>query len=159
MATLTGACVVALGKVTTGLFGTPPAWIASVREAAARAGEPVWELPLGPEYREILKSEIADIVNSGGRAGGAITAAMFLKEFAGTTPWAHLDIAGTAWIDDAKPWAPKGASGVMVRTLVELRRRRPSVESWTCSPPRSPTRSRSRRSSAPASSSRRRRSA
>ncbi len=120
VATLTGACVVALGKVTTGLFGTPPAWIASVREAAARAGEPVWELPLGPEYREILKSEIADIVNSGGRAGGAITAAMFLKEFAGTTPWAHLDIAGTAWIDDAKPWAPKGASGVMVRTLVEL---------------------------------------
>jgi leucyl aminopeptidase len=120
VATLTGACVVALGKVTTGLFGTPPAWISTVREAAARAGEPVWELPLGPEYREILKSEIADIVNSGGRAGGAITAAMFLKEFAGTTPWAHLDIAGTAWIDDAKPWAPKGASGVMVRTLVEL---------------------------------------
>jgi leucyl aminopeptidase len=120
VATLTGACVVALGKVTTGLFGTPPAWIQSVRQAAARAGEPVWELPIGPEYRELLKSDVADIINSGGRAGGAITAAMFLREFVGDTPWAHLDIAGTAWIDDARPWATKGASGVMVRTLVEL---------------------------------------
>jgi leucyl aminopeptidase len=120
VATLTGACVVALGKVTTGLFGTPPAWIQSVRQAAARAGEPVWELPIGPEYRELLKSDVADIINSGGRAGGAITAAMFLREFVGDTPWAHLDIAGTAWIDDVRPWATKGASGVMVRTLVEL---------------------------------------
>jgi leucyl aminopeptidase len=120
VATLTGACVVALGKVTTGLFGTPPAWTGAVRAAAARAGEAVWELPLGPEYRELLKSEVADIINSGGRAGGAITAAMFLREFVGDTPWAHLDIAGTAWIDEPKPWAPKGASGVMVRTLVEL---------------------------------------
>ncbi len=120
VATLTGACVVALGKVTSGLFGTPPAYVAQVKQAAARAGESVWELPLGPEYREQLKSEIADLINSGGRAGGAITAAMFLREFVGTTPWAHLDIAGTAWVDDAKPWATKGASGVMVRTLVEL---------------------------------------
>ena len=120
VATLTGACVVALGKVNTGLFGTPPAWVGAVKAAAARAGEPVWELPLGPEYRELLKSEVADMINSAGRAGGAITAAMFLREFAGDTPWAHLDIAGTAWVDDARPWAPKGASGVMVRTLVEL---------------------------------------
>jgi leucyl aminopeptidase len=120
VATLTGACVVALGKVNSGLFGTPPAWVAAVKTAAARAGEPVWELPLGPEYRELLKSDVADMINSGGRAGGAITAAMFLKEFAGDTPWAHLDIAGTAWVDDVKPWTPKGASGVMVRTLVEL---------------------------------------
>ncbi len=120
VATLTGACVVALGKVTSGLFGTPPAFVAQVRQAAAAAGEAVWELPLGAEYRELMKSEIADIINSGGRAGGAITAAMFLREFVGTTPWAHLDIAGTAWIDDVKPWATKGASGVMVRTLVEL---------------------------------------
>jgi leucyl aminopeptidase len=120
VATLTGACVVALGKVTTGLFGTPPAWMETVKQAASRAGEPVWELPLGPEYRELLKSDVADIINSGGRAGGAITAAMFLREFVGDTPWAHLDIAGTAWIDDARPWATKGASGVMVRTLVEL---------------------------------------
>ena len=120
VATLTGACVVALGKFTSGLFGTPPAFVAQVRQAAAAAGEAVWELPLGAEYRELMKSEIADMINSGGRAGGAITAAMFLREFVGTTPWAHLDIAGTAWIDDAKPWATKGASGVMVRTLVEL---------------------------------------
>ncbi len=120
IATLTGACVVALGKVTSGLFGTPPAFVAQVKEAAARAGEPVWELPLGQDYRDQMKSEIADMINSGGRAGGAITAAMFLREFVGTTPWAHLDIAGTAWIDEAKPWATKGASGVMVRTLVEL---------------------------------------
>ncbi len=120
VATLTGACVVALGKVTSGLFGTPPAFVAQVKDAAARAGESVWELPLGQDYRDQMKSEIADIVNSGGRAGGAITAAMFLREFVGTAPWAHLDIAGTAWVDDAKPWATKGASGVMVRTLVEL---------------------------------------
>lgn len=120
VATLTGACVVALGKVASGLFGTPRTWVSQVQEAAAQAGESVWELPLGPEYRELLKSDVADMINSGGRAGGAITAAMFLKEFVGTTPWAHLDIAGTAWVDDAKPWAPKGASGVMVRTLVEL---------------------------------------
>ncbi len=120
VATLTGACVVALGKVTSGLFGTPPPFVESVKHAAARAGESVWELPLGPDYKDIMKSEIADIVNSGGRAAGAISAAMFLREFVGETPWAHLDIAGTAWIDDAKPWTTKGASGVMVRTLVEL---------------------------------------
>jgi leucyl aminopeptidase len=120
VATLTGACVVALGKTTSGLFGTPQPFVDRVKQAADRAGEAVWQLPLGPDYRDQMKSEIADIVNSGGRPGGAITAAMFLREFVGATPWAHLDIAGTAWIDDAKPWAPKGASGVMVRTLVEL---------------------------------------
>ncbi len=120
VATLTGACVVALGKVTSGLFGTPPAFVESVKQAAGRAGEAVWELPLGPDYQDIMKSEIADMVNSGGRAAGAISAAMFLREFVGETPWAHLDIAGTAWIDDVRPWATKGASGVMVRTLVEL---------------------------------------
>ncbi|MEZ5418717.1 MAG: leucyl aminopeptidase [Vicinamibacterales bacterium] len=120
VATLTGACVVALGKVTTGLFGTPQPYIEAVKLAAERAGEAVWQLPIGPEYRELMKSDIADIINSGGRAAGAITAAAFLREFVGDTPWAHLDIAGTAWVDDAKPWATKGASGVMVRTLVEL---------------------------------------
>jgi leucyl aminopeptidase len=120
VATLTGACVVALGKVTSGLFGSVPAFTDRVRQAAARAGEAVWELPMGPDYKDIMKSEIADMVNSGGRAAGAISAAVFLREFVGETPWAHLDIAGTAWNDDAKPWATKGASGVMVRTLVEL---------------------------------------
>ena len=120
VATLTGACVVALGKLTSGLFGTHQPFVDAVKQAAGRAGEAVWQLPLGPEYRELMKSDVADIINSGGRAGGAITAAAFLRDFVGDTPWAHLDIAGTAWIDDVRPWATKGASGVMVRTLVEL---------------------------------------
>ena len=122
VATLTGAVVVALGKVTTGLFGTPEPWVTHVREAAGRAGEKVWPLPLFEDYREQLKSEIADMVNSPGRPAGSITAAMFLKEFAGDGPWAHLDIAGTAWAEDAKPWQPKGATGTMIRTLVDVAR-------------------------------------
>jgi leucyl aminopeptidase len=121
VATLTGACVVALGKVTTGLFGTD-GWVEIVHAAAERAGEKVWPMPLFEEYRESLKSEIADMLNSPGRAAGAITAAMFLKEFADKTPWAHLDIAGTAWAEDARAWSPKGATGVMIRTLVEVAR-------------------------------------
>ena len=122
VATLTGAVVVALGKITTGLYGTPQSWIDHVRESAARAGEKVWPMPLHDEYREQLKSEIADMLNSPGRPAGSITAAMFLKEFAGDGPWAHLDIAGTAWADESKPWQPKGATGVMIRTLVEVAR-------------------------------------
>jgi leucyl aminopeptidase len=118
---LTGACIVALGKTTTGLFATD-GWTEVLRDAAARGGEKVWPMPLFEEYRESLKSEIADMLNSPGRPAGAITAAMFLKEFVGPTPWAHLDIAGTAWAEDAKPWMPKGATGVMIRTLVEVAR-------------------------------------
>jgi leucyl aminopeptidase len=121
VATLTGACVVALGKITTGLFATD-GWGEIVRAAADRAGERVWQMPLFDEYKEPLKSEIADMINSPGRPGGAVTAAMFLKEFVGSTPWAHLDIAGTAWADEARPWTPKGATGVMIRTLVEIAR-------------------------------------
>jgi leucyl aminopeptidase len=121
VATLTGACIVALGKTTTGLFATD-GWTEVLRDAAARGGEKVWPMPLFEEYRESLKSEIADMLNSPGRPAGAITAAMFLKEFVGPTPWAHLDIAGTAWAEDAKPWMPKGATGVMIRTLVEVAR-------------------------------------
>jgi leucyl aminopeptidase len=121
VATLTGACVVALGKVTTGLFGTD-AWVDVVRSAAERGGERVWPLPLFEEYKESLKSEIADMLNSPGRPAGAITAAMFLKEFVDDTPWAHLDIAGTAWADEARAWTIKGATGVMIRTLVEIAR-------------------------------------
>lgn len=121
VATLTGACVVALGKTTTGLFATD-GWTEVLRAAAGRAGEKVWPMPLFDDYREPLKSEIADMVNSPGRPAGAITAAMFLKEFVGTVPWAHLDIAGTAWADEAKAWSPKGATGVMIRTLVEVAR-------------------------------------
>jgi leucyl aminopeptidase len=121
VATLTGACIVALGKITTGLFATD-GWGDVVLNAARRGGEKMWPMPLFEEYRESLKSEIADMLNSPGRPGGAITAAMFLKEFVGTTPWAHLDIAGTAWAEDARPWTPKGATGAMVRTLVEVAR-------------------------------------
>ena len=121
IATLTGAIVVALGKTTTGLFGTD-GWREIVQQAAERAGERVWPMPLFEEYREPLKSEIADLLNSPGRAGGAVTAAMFLKEFVGATAWAHLDIAGTAWADEATPWTMKGATGVMTRTLVEVAR-------------------------------------
>ncbi|HEX4912317.1 MAG TPA: leucyl aminopeptidase [Vicinamibacterales bacterium] len=122
VATLTGAVVVALGKVTTGLWGTPQPWVDHVRSAADRAGEKVWQMPLFEEYREQLKSEIADMLNSPGRPAGSVTAAMFLKEFAGDGPWAHLDIAGTAWAEDSKAWQPKGATGVMIRTMVEVAR-------------------------------------
>ena len=121
VATLTGACIVALGKITTGLFATD-GWGPILQAAAQRGGEKMWPLPLFDEYRESLKSEIADMLNSPGRPGGAITAAMFLKEFVGQTPWAHLDIAGTAWNEETRAWAPKGATGVMIRTLVEVAR-------------------------------------
>jgi leucyl aminopeptidase len=122
VATLTGAVVVALGKITTGVWGTPQPWVDHVRSAAERAGEKVWPMPLFDEYKEQLKSEIADMLNSPGRPAGAVTAAMFLKEFAGDGAWAHLDIAGTAWAEDAKSWQPKGATGAMIRTLVEVAR-------------------------------------
>jgi leucyl aminopeptidase len=120
VATLTGAIVVALGKWTSGLFGTPPWWVDHVRKVSERAGDRLWPLPLHDDYREQLKSEIADFTNTGGRPGGAITAALFLKEFTGGLPWAHLDVAGTAWVEDPKPWMPKGPSGIALRTLVEL---------------------------------------
>jgi leucyl aminopeptidase len=120
VATLTGAVVVALGKGTTGLFGTPDEWVDRVRRVADRAGDRAWPMPLFDDYREQLKSDIADMTNTGGRPAGSITAAMFLKEFTEGLPWAHLDIAGTAWADEAKPYLPKGPSGVAVRTLAEL---------------------------------------
>ncbi len=120
VATLTGAVVVALGKVTSGIFGTPDHWVEQVRRVANRAGDRAWPLPVFEEYRDQLKSDIADLMNTGGRAAGSITAAMFLKEFTGDLPWAHLDIAGTAWSDEAKPYLPKGPTGVAVRTLANL---------------------------------------
>ena len=120
VATLTGACVVALGKITSGLFGTPPEWVDIVRRAAERAGDRVWPMPMFDEYADQLRSEIADFTNTGGRPAGAITAALFLKEFAGSMPWAHIDIAGTAWAEEPRPYLPRGASGVAVRTLAEL---------------------------------------
>jgi leucyl aminopeptidase len=120
VATLTGACVVALGKTTTGLFGTPDTWVEHVRRAGDRAGDRSWPMPVWDDYKELFKSEIADFGNSGGRAGGAITGALFIKEFIGELPWVHMDIAGPAWAEDAKPYQPKGATGVAVRTLAEL---------------------------------------
>ena len=120
VATLTGACVVALGKTTSGLFGRPATWVEQVRRASERAGDRSWPMPVFDDYRELLKSEIADFTNTGGRAGGAISAAVFLKEFAGDLPWVHMDIAGTAWAEETRPYQPKGATGVGVRTLAEL---------------------------------------
>jgi leucyl aminopeptidase len=120
VATLTGACVVALGRITSAIFGTPQWWVDIVRETGARAGDRLWPMPVHEDYLDQLKSDIADLANVGGRPGGAITAALFLKEFAGGLPWAHLDIAGTAWVDEPKPYSPKGATGVAVRTLAEL---------------------------------------
>ena len=120
-ATLTGAVVVALANVNVGVFGSDQAFTDQLLASAKAAGEKMWPLPIDDEYREFIKSGIADIQNVGsGKGGGAITGAMFLKEFSGDTPWIHLDIAGTAWQDDVKPWNAKGATGVAVRTLVDL---------------------------------------
>ena len=118
-ATLTGACVVALGHHAIGLMGNDGALIDEVRAAGQRVGERCWPLPLWDEYREQLKSEVADLKNSGGRWAGTITAGWFLKEFAGEVPWAHLDIAGTAYRDQAAPYLRKGATGVPTRLFIE----------------------------------------
>ncbi len=120
VATLTGAIVIALGYVNTGLFAGDDALGGRILDAAREAGEKMWRMPLDDDYRELLKTPFADLPNVAGRWGGAITAALFLKEFAEDTPWAHLDIAGTAWLEDAKPYMAKGPTGVPVRTLVEL---------------------------------------
>ncbi|MFB3817600.1 MAG: leucyl aminopeptidase [Candidatus Methylomirabilales bacterium] len=119
-ATLTGACVVALGSVNTGAFGGDARLLETVTAAARAAGEKIWPLPLDPEYDELIKSDVADIKNSGGRKGGAVTAAKFLQRFVGDTPWVHLDIAGTVEAEKEKGYQPRGATGVMVRTFVGL---------------------------------------
>ena len=123
-ATLTGAVVIALGAVNVGAFTNNEQFLAKLMSAAKEEGEKVWQLPLDEEYKEQLKSSFADLPNIGGRPAGSITAAMFLRDFVGDTPWIHLDIAGTAWLDDAKPYLAKGASGVGVRTFVKL------AQSW-----------------------------
>jgi leucyl aminopeptidase len=119
-ATLTGAVVVALGYVNAGVFANDDKMYDRFRRALEKSGEKFWRLPLDEEYKESIRSSIADIINSGGRWGGAVTAAMFLKEFAEDTPWIHLDIAGTAWMEEQKPWIAKGPSGIAVRSLVEF---------------------------------------
>ncbi len=124
LATLTGSCVVALGTEVAGLMTNDQPWCDAVATAARRSGEPVWQLPMYPDiYDDQIKSEIADIKNVGeGRWGGAISAAKFLERFVGKTPWTHMDIAGPAFRDKPKPWSEGGASGIYVRTLVELAR-------------------------------------
>ncbi|MBZ5510019.1 MAG: leucyl aminopeptidase [Acidobacteriia bacterium] len=119
-ATLTGACVVALGYINAGVFTNDEAMWERFRGALQRSGEKMWRLPVDAEYQELIKSNIADIKNTGGRWGGAISAAMFLKEFVDDTPWMHLDIAGTAWEEENKAWIAKGPSGIAVRSLVEF---------------------------------------
>ena len=119
-ATLTGAVVVALGYANAGVFANDDAMYQRFHKANEEAGEKMWRLPLDDEYKEQIRSTIADIMNTGGRWGGAITAAMFLQEFAEETPWIHLDIAGTAWVEEQKPWIAKGPSGIALRSLVEF---------------------------------------
>jgi leucyl aminopeptidase len=102
------------------LFARPDAWADTVRMVAESAGDSVWPMPLVGDYLEMLRSDIADLKNVGGRPAGAITAAMFLGEFAGAGPWAHLDVAGTAWNEEAKEYQPKGPTGVGVKTLARL---------------------------------------
>ncbi|MGH7466361.1 MAG: leucyl aminopeptidase [Longimicrobiales bacterium] len=123
-ATLTGAVVVALGQQAMGLMGTNGELIEEVRSAGQRAGERCWPLPLWDEYRELIDSSIADMKNSGGRAAGTITGGWFLKEFAGEIPWVHLDIAGTAYREEAVPYLRKGATGVPTRLFIEWVRTR-----------------------------------
>jgi leucyl aminopeptidase len=119
-ATLTGAVVVALGYANAGIFANDDDMYSRFHNANDKAGEKMWRMPLDDEYKEQIRSSIADIMNTGGRWGGAITAAMFLKEFADETPWIHLDIAGTAWMEEQKPWIAKGPSGIALRSLVQF---------------------------------------
>jgi leucyl aminopeptidase len=119
-ATLTGAVVVALGMLNAGVFANDDAMFERFHKANEEAGEKMWRLPLDDEYKDQIRSSIADIMNTGGRWGGAINAAMFLLEFAEDTPWIHLDIAGTAWMEEQKPWIAKGPSGIALRSLVEF---------------------------------------
>jgi leucyl aminopeptidase len=121
LATLTGAVSVALGAHAIGLMGNNQELADRIIRLGTEQHERVWQLPLWDEYRDMMKSDIADLKNSGGRAGGAITAAGFLAAFADEYPWVHLDIAGTAWTDsNARPYLPKGATGVGVRLLAAL---------------------------------------
>ncbi len=123
LATLTGACVVALGLDVAGLMTNDQEWCDAVAGAARRCGEDAWQLPMFAEFGQQIKSEVADIKNIGkGRWGGAITAAKFLEEFVAEKPWVHIDIAGPAFLESSKPWLDAGGSGAMVRTLVEVAR-------------------------------------
>jgi leucyl aminopeptidase len=123
-ATLTGACVIALGHTATGVMGSDDALVHEVIAAGRRAGEPGWQLPMWDDYRELIKSDVADVKNSGGRPAGTISAALFLKEFVDGYPWVHLDIAGTAYSESDLVTIPRGPTGVPTGTFVELVRGR-----------------------------------
>ncbi len=125
LATLTGAVIVGLGHHRTGLMSNNDALAEALAEAGEEAGEKLWRLPLDPEYSKQIESDVADIKNIGGKGGGAITAAAYLQKFVGETPWAHLDIAGTAWDFTKKSYIPKGPSGIGVRTLLRF------IDGWT----------------------------
>jgi leucyl aminopeptidase len=123
-ATLTGAIVIGLGHTATGVFANDDALAGELLAAGRRASEPGWQLPMWDDYKELIKSDVADIKNTGGRAAGSITAALFLKEFAEGYPWVHLDIAGTAYSETDLVALPKGPTGVPVGTFVEFVRGR-----------------------------------
>jgi len=120
-ATLTGAIEVALANVHVGAFGTPREYLDQFLDSTKAVGEKMWPMPMDEEYQEMIKSNIADIRNTGsGKGGGAITGAWFLKEFAEDTPWIHLDIASTCWVDEGRPWLAKGPTGVAIRSIVDF---------------------------------------
>ena len=120
IATLTGACSVALGNEAIAMMGNDQEYMEKLRKASIDTGEKVWQMPLYREYGEYIRSDVADLKNSGGRSGSLVTAGYFLNEFAGDTPWVHLDIASTAWTDKDRPYSPKGATGMGVRLLMEF---------------------------------------
>jgi len=120
IATLTGACVVALGNHAIGVLGNDESLIGELKIAGEQSGERAWQLPLWEEYYEQIKSDVADMKNTGGRPGGTITAAAFLSKFAGDATWAHLDIASTDWSDKERAYIPKGATGVGARLLIQF---------------------------------------
>jgi len=120
-ATLTGAIGVALAHVNVGAFGTPREYLDQFLESAKATGEKMWPMPMDEEYQEMIKSNIADIRNTGsGKGGGASTAAWFIREFVGDTPWIHLDIASTCWLDEGRPWLAKGPTGVAIRSIIDF---------------------------------------
>jgi leucyl aminopeptidase len=122
LATLTGACVIALGDYVMGLFGNDESLLKRVEEASGKTGEKVWRLPLWDEYFEYLKSDVADFRNVGTRAAGAIIGGIFLRKFVEKIPWVHLDIAGPASIEKERPYIPRGGTGAGVRLVVQLLR-------------------------------------
>jgi leucyl aminopeptidase len=122
IATLTGACVIALGDYVIGLFGNDETLVKRVEEASTKTGEKVWRLPLWDEYFEYLKSDVADFRNVGTRSAGAIIGGIFLSKFVKETPWVHLDIAGPAWIEKDRPYTPKGGTGIGIRLVAQMLR-------------------------------------